>query len=152
MHSLYCVVIHSALRLLPDQPHFAEHPEAVAHHVYFASFIMVPTYRYLFQLQAGAISQIEQLNIETEAVDCCRFHQWPADAHAKSLEATLSVPEREARGQTHGQVKNASSLLTPPRLMNANQVSVESSRTESQITFTTQDWIYELRHFGYRCR
>src|SRR5258705_635792 len=152
MHGLDRFVVNSSSRLLSNQSHFAEHPDSVAHHADFASFIVVPAHRYLLQLQPGTIGQIEQLNIKTKPVDCGGFNQRPTDTHAKGLEAALRVPKRKTRCEAHRQIEYAPALFASPGLMHANQISFECPGTESHITLTEQDRLHQLGCFGYWCR
>ena len=98
------------------------------------------------------MGNIQQLHIKTEAIDCRSFNNRPADAHAKSLEATLRVPEGKTGRQPHSEIENAAALFAPPRLVNANQTSVKRSRTKGQIAFAAHDRVDEFRSFRDRRR
>src|SRR5438876_118206 len=125
--------------------HFIDHSQTVAAvipgRVQGASGAVVPSHRNLTQAQLGQLRQINQFNIETEAIDLRGFDQWPANIHAKSFESTMSVPERQARRHAHNQIKYAAALFAPPRLMHANQTPIERARAESKIAFIVANWI-----------
>src|SRR6185436_18949482 len=93
-------VINSAACLLPNSSYLAESLVPVRCRVDLASLGMIPTHRHFAQSQARTVCDKEQLNIETESIDCRSFNNRPAGAHAEGFEATLRIPEGKAGRQT----------------------------------------------------
>src|SRR6266498_3659711 len=89
------------------------------------SLSMIPTHWNFLETQTRAISDIQQLHVETETIDRCSLNNWTAGTHAKSFEATLRIPEGKTGGQSDGQIKHAATLFTPPWLVNANQAAIK---------------------------
>src|SRR4030095_4639676 len=121
------VVISTTPCLLSDQSNLTQHFEAVAQDADLAFVIVVPPYRYLLKSQSGTICQIQQLNVETETIDCRSFDERSAHLHAKCLEAALRIPKRQPGCESDHQIENSASLFPPPRLVNADERTVESS-------------------------
>src|SRR5262245_21923047 len=125
VHGANGAVVDAAARLLTDKSDFADHPEAITHQTYLASFVVVPTNGYFAESQSGLKREIEQFDIEPETIDSCSFDQWPARRHVECLEAALRIPERQPRRKANDEIKNPSALFTPPRLMDADQLAVQ---------------------------
>src|SRR5688572_20951065 len=117
MHRANGRIINTPPCLLADQPHFINHLETVAHHAYLAAFVVVPSHGNFFQFQARTKSEIEQLHVKAKPIDRRCFNQRLADAHAKSFETALRVPERHSRCYTNDEIENTPTLFTAPRLM-----------------------------------
>jgi len=110
-----------------QRDHLTQHPHTIMYEIDFASFVMTPAYRNLPQPQAGPLGKKEQLDIESETIHFPRSDNLPARLHAKCLETALCIPDRKAGCETHEQIKNAASLLTPPRLPMADQLAIEGT-------------------------
>ena len=111
----------------------------------FAAFGVVPLHRNLADAQSGALREKKQLDIEGESIDASGFQNWAARVHTKRFETTLRVPNRQASGDAHEHVETAASLLTSPRLTNANQRPVKCARAECNINIAICD---RFDHFG----
>src|ERR1043165_4633304 len=141
-------VVNATPRLLPDKAHFTQHPKTVARQTHRTAFVVIPTHRHFLQSQPCAKSEIQQFDVKSEAIDRCGFDQRPAHAHAKRLEATLRIPERQTRCQAHREIENASALLASPRLMHADEVSIQRARTKRHVKLSVENRIDELRRFS----
>src|SRR5207245_11226428 len=124
--------IDAAIDFPANPAHFINHAKAVAQHFNFASRIVIPTHGNLAQAKLRQVRQIDQFNVESKAIYPGNFDQRTTDAHAKSFEATLCVPEWQAGRQTDDHVENSAALLASPGLMHANQAAIQSARTESK--------------------
>jgi hypothetical protein len=93
------------------------------------------------------MSNIEQLDIETESVDCRSFNNRPTGAHAEGFESTLRIPEGQAGRQTDSEIEDAAALFATPGLVNTNQARVNCSRSKCQVALTAFDWINQFRRF-----
>jgi hypothetical protein len=81
---------------------------------------MIPAHRNLANSQSGMLRQIKQFDIEGEPVEASCFQDWAAHIEAESLEPALGIPKRQTGRETHQQIERATSLLTSPRLVDAN--------------------------------
>ena len=111
---------------------------------------MVPADRNLTQAQLGQMRQINQFNVETEAIDLRRLYQRPADTHPKSLEAALRVPKRKCGSEPDYQIKYAAALFAPPGLMKSNQSAIQRAGTKRQIVFAALNRLDHFRCFRNR--
>ena len=122
-----------------------EHSGPVAQETDLAAVPVIPSDRYLPQPQTGAVRLIEELDVESEAVDRAGFDQGPAHAHAKRLEPTLRVPERQPGGETEHQIERATAELAAQGLVPTDQASVECAGAECQVRFAVD-------HVREQCR
>src|SRR5260370_23887955 len=94
------------------------------------------------------MSEVDQFDVEAEAVDFRAFNDGPADAHAKGFEATLRVPKWQPGGQPHDYIEDSTALLAAPGLMHSNQAAVESAGAEREIAFAARDWLNQFWRFS----
>src|SRR5436189_6486581 len=106
---------------------------------------MVPADRNLTQAQLGQMRQINQFNVETEAIDLRRLYQRPADTHPKSLKPALGVPKRQRGGESHYHIEHPAALFTAPGLMNSNQPPIQRSRSKRQVELAALNWLDDFK-------
>src|SRR5882724_2973163 len=88
---------------------------------------------------------IKQLHVEREAFDPRRFKNRSARFQAKRFKSALRVPKRQSGGDADKQIKDAASLLSPPRLMHPDQAAIQSARTKGDVHFAICDRFDQLR-------
>src|SRR5262249_46114100 len=91
------------------------------------------------------LSEIKQFDIESEAINASGFKNRATNFEAKRLEPALSIPERQTGRQTHQQVEGAAGLLASPRLVNANQSSIQRPGPTSHVNFTSCNRLDQFR-------
>src|ERR1700756_4047004 len=106
---------------------------------------MVPTHWNLANLQTGPKRQIEQLHVKGKTFDARRFKNRSARLEAKCFKSALCIPKRQSSGEPHQQIENTAALLSSPRLMHPDQVSIQGSRTKCDIFFAICDGFDQLR-------
>ena len=77
--------------------------------------------------QTRAMRLVQQLDVESEAIDGSGFDERPAHAHTECFEAALRVPEGKPGCQTEDQIERASAPLAVPWLVCADEAAVERS-------------------------
>src|SRR5437899_1820466 len=102
---------------------------------------MVPSHWDFAEAQSRPIGEKKKFDIEREADGVRLFQNWPADIEPECFEPALRVPKWHSGREADDEVENAPRLLTPPRLMNANQVSIERARTKRKINIFIGDWL-----------
>src|SRR6266852_3463306 len=113
---------------------------------------MVPAHRDLTQTQPGLVGEKKKFDIKREPNGMRFFQNWPADIQSKRFETALRVPKRHSGRKSHDQIENASGLLTSPRLVNADQFSVERARTKHKIDISSCDRFDHFRNLAQRRR
>src|SRR5436309_7528751 len=124
-------IIQAASRLAANQAHFIEHPPAIARDFQLAALDVIPAHGYLAQREFSEIGQINQLDIEAEAINRRGLNEGATDVHPKSLEAALRVPEGQACGEPDDEIEDTPALLASPGLMHADQTAIKRARAES---------------------
>src|SRR5205814_9203416 len=118
----------SAPSLPPQGGDLAEHPDAIARDVDLASLVMVPAHRDFFHPEVRFPGQIEQLNVETEAIGLGGFKNWPENIEAECFEAALRVPIGQAGREPHDQIEDAAALLAAPWLAMTDEAAIQGAR------------------------
>src|SRR5258708_33278640 len=131
--------VNAASDSAPNTPDFVNHANTVAHDRYFAGRIMIPAHRNFAQPQAGEMSEINQFDVETEALDLRGLDQRPAHIHAKGFAPALRVPVRQDGNRAHDAIENAPAPFAPPWLMRANQPAIQRARTRREIALPVSD-------------
>ena len=88
-------------RASAESDDLTQHPEAIVEKTHFAALGMIPAHGNFAQTQAGMTRQIEQLDVESEAVNTSGLQNWAANIEAKCFEAALRVPKRQAGRDPH---------------------------------------------------
>src|SRR5437016_3090022 len=94
--------------------------------------------------------EIDQLDIEPEPIYLRGFNQRATDAHAKSFETALRVPEGQRGCNAHEKIKYAPALLAPPGLMHADQAAIQRARAKTQITSAAANRLDQFWRFTER--
>jgi hypothetical protein len=118
----------ATLRALSQRDYFTQHSQAIAEKTDFATLSVVPAHRNFTDSQSGMLREIKQFDIEGEPVEAGGLQNRAAHFETKSLEPALCVPKRQSSRDADEQVERAPSLLTPPRLMDANQSAIQGAR------------------------
>src|SRR5205814_5722037 len=128
-----------------QRDHLAQHAQTVAEKANFTALSVVPTHWNFADPQTGPMREIKQLDVEREAFDPRRFKNRSARLQAKRFKSALRVPKRQSGGEPHQQIKNTAGLLSPPRLMNSDQIAIECARAKRDLHFAICDGFDQLR-------
>ena len=135
--------------LLPDQSNLTQHLQAIAGQVYLASLIVVPTNWNFFQFESRLISEVKQLNIKAKSINGRRLNQWPANTHAKGLEAALSIPKGKSGCEPYCKIEDSAALLPSPGLADTNQFTIECPGSERHVANSGLDRLDKFWCFAY---
>src|SRR5437773_1691380 len=106
---------------------------------------MNPAHRNYADAQPCTLLKIKQLDVEGEAIDASGFENGTADVDTKCFETTLRIPKRQVGGEAHQQIKNTTRLFTPPRLMLADQATVQRTRAKRNVDLAVGNRFDHLR-------
>jgi hypothetical protein len=95
-------------------------------YVDLAAFGVVPAHRNFAESQSSPVGEKKKFDIKREPDGVRLFQDWPADIQSECFETALGVPERHPGGEPHDQIENSAGLLASARLMDADQLSIES--------------------------
>src|SRR4051812_8376383 len=112
---------------LSYRDHFPQHSQAITKKTDLATLGVVPTHRNFTDAQSGMLREVKQLDIESETIEAGGLQNRAAYVEAKSLEPALRIPKWQPSRDADEQVERATSLLTSPRLMDANQPAIQGA-------------------------
>ena len=117
----------------------------------FAAFIVIPAHR-IREVSAQLDGPGKSVRRQSRSGLLLPLPQTATNTHSKGLKTTLRIPERKASSEPYHRIKNAPALFTSPWLMDADQRSIQRSRTKGYITFTRRDRLDEFWRFSDRGR
>jgi hypothetical protein len=118
-----------------DYENVDEHLDAVSEHAYFRGWGMAPADGDFRRPQAVVAGQIQELGVETEALDGLLFENDSAGDAAEGFEAALGVYEWQAQDQTDNLVEDDASEFAEMGLMHGDLAAIHGAGADGDFIY-----------------